>query len=238
MIHLSGENLAGRWNQAKKRRIRDSRVVTTANLARALASAREKPSVFICASAIGYYGNRGDEVLEETSPPGSGFLADVCKEWELAAQPAAASGIRSVNLRTGIVLSPKGGALKQMLLPFRLGVGGRIGSGRQWWSWIHMDDYVTAIHHILRNQSISGPTDMTAPKPVTNADFTHVLARTLKRPAILPVPAAALKLIFGEFAEEGLLSSARVLPAKLSESGFEFSYPELGGALAQLLQSA
>jgi uncharacterized protein (TIGR01777 family) len=250
VIHLSGENVAGRWTEAKKHRIRDSRVVSTDHLARALAKAEAKPAAFVCASAIGYYGNRGDEILTEDSPSGSGFLADVSREWESVTAPAAAAGIRIVNMRTGIVLSAKGGALKQMLLPFRLGLGGKIGNGRQWWSWIHIDDFVSAVQHIIDHTRdgnqvlqrrapspglLSGPVNMTAPNPVTSAEFTETLARTLKRPALLPLPAFAAKLALGEFAEEGLLASARVEPKKLLESGFKFRYSELAAALTELI---
>jgi uncharacterized protein len=237
VIHLSGENIAGRWTEAKKRRIRDSRIASTQNLSKALASAEKRPRVFICASAIGYYGNRGNEVLTEDSPSGRGFLAEVSREWESAAKPAAKAGIRTVNLRTGIVLSPDGGALKQMLLPFRLGLGGRVGNGRQWWSWIHIDDFVAAVQQIADNLSLNGPVNMTAPNPVTSADFTKTLAKTLRRPAVLPLPAFAAKLVFGEFAEEGLLASARVEPKKLLESGFKFRYSELAAALLELLKN-
>jgi len=236
VIHLSGENIAGRWTEAKKRRIRDSRIVSTQNLSQALTSAEKKPGVFICASAIGYYGNRGDEILTEGSPSGSGFLAEVSREWESVTAPAADAGIRTVNLRIGIVLSRNGGALKQMLLPFRLGLGGRVGSGRQWWSWIHIDDFLAAVRQIADDLSLNGPVNMTAPNPVTSADFTKTLAKTLKRPAVLPLPAFAAKLVFGEFAEEGLLASARVEPKKLLESGFKFRYSELGAALSELLK--
>ncbi len=236
VIHLSGENIAGRWTEAKKRGIRDSRIVTTQNLSQALASAENKPGVFICASAIGYYGNRGDEVLTEDSPSGRGFLAEVSREWESAANPAADAGIRTVNLRTGIVLSAEGGALKQMLLPFLLGLGGRVGNGRQWWSWIHIDDFMAAVQQIVDNLSLNGPVNMTAPNPVTSADFAKTLAKTLKRPAVLPLPASAAKLVFGEFGDEGLLASARVEPKKLLESGFKFRYSELAAALSELLK--
>jgi len=236
VIHLSGENIAGRWTEAKKRRIRDSRIVSTQNLSQALASAEKRPRVFICASAIGYYGNRGDEILTEDSRSGSGFLAEVSREWESVTAPAADAGIRTVNLRTGIVLSRDGGALKQMLLPFRLGLGGRVGNGRQWWSWIHIDDFLAAVRQIADNLSLNGPVNMTAPNPVTSADFTKTLAKTLKRPAVLPLPAFAAKLAFGEFAEEGLLASARVEPKKLLESGFKFRYSELARALSELLK--
>jgi hypothetical protein len=245
VIHLSGENIAGRWTEQKECRIRESRVFSTEFLAQALAKADLPPSIFICASATGYYGNRGDEILTEESPSGDGFLPEVCREWELATETAPNRGIRVVNLRTGIVLSRSGGALKQMLLPFHLGLGGRVGDGKQWWSWIHVDDLVSAVHHILSDSRdrgnpasspvLTGPVNMTAPNPVTNAEFTRVLAHQLKRPARLPVPAFALRLVFGELADEGLLASTRVLPKKLIESGFEFKYPELADALNDLL---
>jgi uncharacterized protein len=234
VIHLSGESVAGRWRAEKKRRIRESRVVSTRNLSRALAKAERPPHTFLCASAIGYYGNRSDEVLTEESAPGSGFLPEVCREWE-AATHVGSPGTRTMNLRFGIVLSRHGGALKEMLLPFRLGLGGKIGNGRQWYSWIHIDDAVGAILHILATPSFIGPVNMTAPNPLTNAEFTGALASALKRPAIFTVPTFAAKLAFGEFAEEGLLASARVIPNKLGDSGFEFRYPELRAALAHLL---
>ncbi|PYV80715.1 MAG: TIGR01777 family protein [Acidobacteria bacterium] len=201
----------------------------------ALAKTERKPGTFICASAIGYYGNRGDGVLTEDSLSGEGFFPEVCREWEFATEPAADIGIRVVNLRTGIVLSREGGALKQMLLPFRLGLGGRIGDGRQWWSWIHIADLVSAVHHILQNDSLRGAVNMTAPNPVTNAEFTSALSEALKRPARLPVPAFALRLLFGELADEGLLASARVVPEKLAKIGFAFAFPELKPALKDLL---
>ena len=235
IIHLSGESVAGRWTEAKKRSIRDSRVVSTKNLAQALAQTEQPPQTFICASAIGYYGNRGDEVLNEESGSGNGFLPEVCRDWEAATEPAASAGIRTVNLRTGIVLSRKGGALKSMLLPFRLGLGGRIGNGQQWWSWIHIADFVAAVDHILKNESVTGPVNIVSPAPVTNADFTKILAGVLKRPAILPIPAFAAKLAFGEFADEGLLASARVQPQKLTRTGFSFVFPGLLASLERLL---
>lgn len=247
VIHLSGESVAGRWAESKKRRIRDSRVISTRNLATALAQADKPPQAFLCASAIGYYGNRGDEHLTEESGSGHGFLADVSREWEEAARPAAQAGIRVINLRVGVVLSREGGALKQMLLPFRLGLGGRIGSGRQWFSWIHIDDLVAAVLHIMDigaplSQAtpspgpIAGPVNLVGPNPVINLDFTKALANALRRPALFPVPETALKLLFGEFAKEGLLSSARVVPQKLTEHGFVFRYPELNAALKDLLR--
>ncbi|PYV49790.1 MAG: TIGR01777 family protein [Acidobacteria bacterium] len=244
VIHLSGESVAGRWTAEKKRRIRDSRVVSTGNLSSAVARADKPPSIFICASAIGYYGNRGDEILDEESSPGSGFLPEVCREWEAAAL-VRGTEIRVANLRFGIVLSRHGGALKQMLLPFRLGLGGKIGSGKQWMSWIHIDDAVSAVVHLLRSgENIAGsaldpfaggPVNIVSPNPVTNAEFTKILAGTLKRPAIFAVPEFATRLAFGEFAKEGLLASARVLPKKMTEGGFQFRYPELRAALAQPL---
>lgn len=236
VVHLSGESVAGRWTSAKKRRIRDSRVISTRNLSQALATAEKKPGVFVCASAIGYYGNRGGEILDENSTAGAGFLAEVAREWESATRAASHAGIRTVNLRIGIVLSRDGGALKQMLLPFRLGLGGRIDSGRQWWSWIHIDDLVAAVGHILRSRSIAGAVNMTAPNPATNAEFTRALARVLHRPAVLPVPAVAARLAFGEFADEGLLSSARVEPKKLLAANFVFKFPDLAGAFGDLLR--
>jgi uncharacterized protein len=254
VIHLSGENIAGRWTEQKKCRIRESRIFTADFLAQALAKAAQRPSTFICASAIGYYGNRGDEILTEGSPSGNGFFPDVCRAWELATEPASDAGIRVINLRTGLVLSREGGALKQMLLPFRLGLGGRVGAGHQWWSWIHIEDLVRAVHHILNEGKnvegrapilsgaegsspvqLKGPVNMTAPNPVTNAEFTNVLAEVLKRPARLPVPAFALRLVLGEVADEALLASARVVPKKLSQSGFHFRFSELNGALIDLL---
>jgi hypothetical protein len=239
VIHLSGENVAGRWTAEKKRKIRESRVVSTRNLAWAMAKAEAPPQAFICASAIGYYGNRGDEILTEDSAPGTGFLPDVCREWE-AATHVGIAGIRVVNLRFGIVLSKDGGALKEMLRPFRFGLGGRVGSGRQWWSWIHIDDVIAAVLHCLPagrvGTFVSGPVNIVAPNPVTNAEFTRVLAAAMNRPAILAVPGFAVKLAFGEFAEEGILSSARVVPKKLEESGFQFRYAELGAALEELLR--
>jgi uncharacterized protein (TIGR01777 family) len=203
-------------------------------LAWAIAQAEAPPQTFICASAIGYYGNRGDEILTEDSAPGTGFLPDVCREWE-AATHVGIAGVRVVNLRFGIVLSRDGGALKEMLRPFRFGLGGRVGSGRQWWSWIHIDDFVAAVQWILQHPEISGPVNMTAPNPVTNTEFTKTLARVLKRPAVFSVPRFAAKLALGEFAEEGLLASARVLPEKLIDSGFQFKFPEIEQSLGDLM---
>ena len=235
VIHLAGESIVGRWTEAKKQRIRDSRVLGTRHLATALAQASAKPQVFVCASAIGYYGNRGDEVLSETSTSGQGFLPEVCREWEAASRIAAGAGIRTVNLRLGLVLSPKGGALEKMLTPFQLGLGGKIGSGQQWWSWIHVDDIVGVAHHALQNESLSGPVNVVAPAPVRNAEFTRLLASVVRRPAFFPVPAFAARLAFGEMAEELLLNSERVLPARLQASGYSFRFGELRAALEDLL---
>jgi hypothetical protein len=236
VIHLAGESIFGRWTAAKKAKIRESRVVGTLNLAQALAQAEEKPRVFVCGSAIGYYGNRGDELLSEESAPGRGFLAEVCQEWEEATTPAVQADIRTAHLRTGIVLSPQGGALKAMLLPFKLGLGGRTGDGRQWMSWIDVRDMVGAIHHILKNDLIQGPVNMVAPKPVMNADFATTLAKVLSRPAIFPMPASAAKLVFGEMGEELLLGSQKVEPGRLISSGYPFRYRELKVSLEGLLR--
>lgn len=235
VIHLAGESIFGRWTAAKKTKIRDSRVVGTVNLSSALAQAEDKPKVFVCGSAIGYYGNRGDEMLREESAPGAGFLAEVCQDWEEATTPAVQADIRTAHLRTGIVFSPKGGALGAMLLPFKLGLGGRTGDGRQWMSWIDVRDMVGAIHHILKNDLMQGPVNMVAPKPVTNAEFARTLADVLSRPAIFPLPAFVVKVAFGEMGEELLLGSQKVEASKLISSGYPFRYRELRGSLAALL---
>ncbi len=235
VIHLAGESIFGRWTAAKKGKIRDSRVLGTLNLASALARAEQKPKVFVCGSAIGYYGNRGDEVLSEDSAAGKGFLAQVCGEWEEAAAPAVQAGIRTAHLRTGIVLSPTGGALGAMLLPFKMGLGGRTGDGRQWMSWIDVQDMVGGIQHILKNELLRGPVNMVAPGPVTNAEFARTLASVLGRPAIFPMPAFVVKLAFGEMGEELLLGSQRVEPGKLMASGYPFRHRELRGSLEGLL---
>src|SRR5271166_577943 len=237
VIHLAGESIFGRWSAEKKRKIRDSRVLGTSNLAQALAQAQEKPRVFICGSAIGYYGNRGDESLAEDSAPGTGFLAEVCQQWEESTTPAVQADIRTAHIRTGIVLSPKGGALGAMLTPFKLGLGGPTGSGRQWMSWIDVQDMVGAIHHILKSDLIQGPVNMVAPAPVTNATFAKTLASVLSRPAIFPLPAFAVKLAFGEMGEELLLSSQRVEAGKLISTGYPFRYRDLRASLEALLQS-
>lgn len=231
VIHLAGESIVGRWTAAKKKEIRDSRVNGTKNLAQALAQAKDKPRVFICSSAIGYYGDRGDEVLNEESAPGIGFLSEVCVEWERAASAAAEAGIRTVCMRTGVVLSSKGGALGKMLTPFKMGLGGRIGSGRQWMSWVDVQDVTGAIHHFLKTDRLHGPVNMVAPNPVTNAEFTRTLARVLSRPAIFPVPEFVVKLAFGEMGETALLGSQRVEPAQLTASGYRFRFSNLRASL-------
>jgi uncharacterized protein (TIGR01777 family) len=237
VIHLAGESIVGRWTAAKKRKIRDSRVPGTLNLAAALARTENKPKVFICGSAIGYYGNRGDETLREGSAPGTGFLAEVCREWEEAAAPAVEAGIRTAHLRTGIVLSAKGGALGAMLVPFKLGLGGRTGDGRQWMSWIDVQDMVGGILHILKNDLLRGAVNMVAPKPVRNAEFAATLAGVLSRPAIFPMPAFVAKAVFGEMGEELLLGGQRVEAGKLISSGYSFRYRELRGSLEGLLKT-
>jgi hypothetical protein len=235
VIHLAGESIVGRWTEAKKKQIRNSRVEGTRHLAEALAATAQRPRVFIAGSAIGYYGDRGEEILREDSAPGNGFLPGVCREWEAAAQPAIDAGIRTANIRTGVVLSPKGGALGKMLPPFKMGVGGRIGDGKQWMSWIDVQDMVGAIHHIMKTDLLHGPVNLVAPKPVTNAEFTKILAAVLHRPAIFPVPAFAARLAFGQMADELLLASQRVEPTKLVRSGYPFQYVDLGKALADIL---
>jgi hypothetical protein len=236
VVHLSGETVAGRWSKAKKARIMESRRRSTRLLAEAVAGLERRPRTFVCASAVGYYGDRGDERLTEESGQGEGFLAEVVHEWEAATRPAGEAGTRVVNLRFGIVLSREGGALAQMLTPFRLGVGGPLGSGRQYMSWIAIDDVVAVIRHVLNADEVSGPVNATAPEPVTNREFARTLGRVVRRPAVLPVPPLVLRAIFGEFAEEGLLWSQRAFPAKLESSGYSFRFPALEGALRQVLR--
>ena len=233
VIHLSGEPVAQRWTAAAKARIRNSRVEGTRLLVNSLARQTRRPAVFVCASAIGIYGSRGDEILTETSAAGQGFLAEVVTDWESAAQAAEPLSIRVVSLRLGVVLG-RGGALAKMLLPFRLGVAGRIGSGQQWMSWIHIADAVALILFALENSALRGPMNATSPQPVTNLDFTRELAAVLHRPTIFPVPPVALKLLFGEMASM-LLDSERVLPHAAEAAGFRFHYPELRPALDEIL---
>jgi uncharacterized protein len=233
VIHLAGEPVGQRWNAEAKRRIRESRVVGTRNLVQALARLRHPPQILVCASAVGYYGSRGDEVLREDSAPGNGYLAEVCAAWEKEAVAAEALGIRVVRVRTGMVLDARGGALKRILPPFRMGVGGRLGDGRQWMSWIHLADLAAMFQFAVENP-VRGALNGVAPIPVTNADFTQTLARAVHRPAIFPVPVFGLKWLFGEMSEI-LLASQRVLPAAPEAAGFQFRFPELGGALQDVL---
>jgi len=235
VIHLAGESIIGRWTATKKQRIRESRVAGTRNLAQALANAKLKPQVFISSSAIGYYGNRGDEILKEESSAGTGFLPDVCREWEDTTEAAAKAGIRTVHIRTGIVLSTTGGALAKMLTPFKLGLGGILGNGRQWLSWIDIQDMVAGIQHILKTDKLRGPVNMVAPTPVTNVEFTKTLASALSRPAIFPVPAFMVKLAFGEMGETVLLGSQRVEPDKLVTGAYSFQFGELRASLVNAL---
>jgi uncharacterized protein (TIGR01777 family) len=235
VIHLAGESIMGRWTPRKKARILESRTSGTGILATALAGAANRPQSFIVASAVGYYGPHGDEVLKEDSPPGNDFLAEVGQQWEAAAEPARQAGIRTVHLRIGVVLSPDGGALKQMLTPFRLGLGGRIGSGKQWMSWIALDDVIGAILFALENSALAGPVNLVAPNPVTNAEFTRALGLALHRPTMFPMPAPVVKLLFGEMGESLLLSGQRVVPAKLQASGYKFHHTEIGETLSSML---
>jgi uncharacterized protein (TIGR01777 family) len=236
VVHLAGANIAaGRWTAERKRKIRDSRVDGTGLLARAIAAAPSPPRVLVCASAIGYYGDRGDMLLDEGTAAGSGFLADVGRAWEEAARPAAEAGIRVVNLRIGIVLTPSGGALPRMLVPFRLGLGGPLGDGRQYWSWITLRDLLGAILHAAATEELVGPVNAVAPAAVRNAEFSRVLGRVLRRPAFVRAPAFAIRLLLGEMGQELLLASTRVQPARLVASGFEYRDRDLEEALRHLL---
>jgi uncharacterized protein (TIGR01777 family) len=235
VVHLAGENLVGRWTAEKKARIRDSRVQGTRLLCDALAQLVNPPKVLLCAAAIGYYGDRGENMVREDSAPGTGFLAEVCQAWEAAAAPVVQRGVRVVHLRLGVVLNPAGGALAQMLPPFRLGMGGVVGSGKQYISWIALDDVLGVMHHALRTETLGGPVNVVAPQPVTNYDFTKMLGKVLGRPTVMPMPAFAARLAFGEMADALLLASTRVVPVRLQASGYTFQYPELEGALRHLL---
>ena len=236
VIHLSGAGIGDkRWSTSYRKEILDSRTDTTALLAKTIASLTRKPSVFLSGSAIGIYGARNDEQLTEVSTHGTGFLAEVCEQWEAAAKPAVDAGVRTVYLRTGIVLSPKGGALKKLLPLFKLGVGGKFGNGKQWQSWIYIDDEIGAIEYLL-TANVSGAVNLTAPNPVTNAEFTKVLASVLKRPAIVPVPTFAPKILLGgELADALLFTGQRVIPAALNASGYVFKHTTLESALRSLL---
>ncbi|QYY37226.1 TIGR01777 family oxidoreductase [Ruficoccus sp. ZRK36] len=235
VVNLAGRNIASRWSESVKREIRESRVEGTALLARTLAQLDPKPRVFINASAIGYYGVTREEELTEEASAGGGFLAEVCREWEAAAEPAAAAGVRTVLLRNGVVLSPEGGALAKILTPFRAGLGGPVGDGKQWMSWIALDDVVGLIRFCIEHESIRGPVNVTAPAPVTNAELATTLGEVLDKPSSMPTPAFAIKLAFGQMADETLLSSVRVLPAKAEAAGYVFRFPALKPALEHLL---
>lgn len=236
VVHLAGDNIAeGRWNAAKKARIRDSRVQGTRLLCEALAKLSTPPKVLVSASAIGYYGSRGDEWLDESSAHGDGFLAEVCRDWEAATLPAREAGIRVVNVRFGVILTPRGGALAKMLFPFKMGGGGIIGSGRQYWSWVSLDDVVGAIHHALMTPTLRGPVNVVSPQPATNYEFTKALGRVLHRPTIIPMPAFAARLALGEMANELLLASQRVRPKQLLDSKYPFRHAELEPALRAFL---
>lgn len=231
VVHLAGEPLLGRWTADKKRRIADSRVRGTKLIAEALASLTRRPGVLVCASAAGYYGNRGDEMLTEESTPGRGFLAEVVRAWESAADPARQVGIRVVHVRTGLVLARGGGLLKVLLLPFQLGLGGPIGSGRSYWSWIALEDLIAAYRFAIARESVSGAINAAAPNPVTNREFARTLGAVLGRPAVLPVPPVALRFVFGREAADDMLSGFRLQPTRLQAAGFRFQFPDLEPAL-------
>ncbi|MCB1024106.1 MAG: TIGR01777 family oxidoreductase [Acidobacteria bacterium] len=237
VIHLAGESIAdGNWSDEKKKRIRDSRVLGTRTLVSALGNLDRSPRIFVCASAIGFYGSRGDEELTEESAPGEGFLPDVCKEWEEEAEKASAFGARTVLVRIGIVLSKDGGALGKMLTPFNFGLGGVIGSGKQYMSWISIDDLVNTLIFVLNNDGIEGAVNATSPNPATNEEFTKTLGTVLNRPTIIPVPEFGIKLLFGEMGERLVIEGARVVPKKLKDAGFEFGFEDLKAALKHALE--
>ncbi|GAA2140206.1 TIGR01777 family oxidoreductase [Streptomyces synnematoformans] len=236
VVHLAGAGIADRrWTESYKRVLRDSRVLGTAAVADAVASLDRPPSVLVCGSAVGYYGDTGDRRVDETAPPGRGFLADLCQEWEAAAGPAAESGIRTAYARTGLVVARKGGAWGRLFPIFRAGLGGRLGNGRQYWSFISLHDHVAALRHIIDTESLSGPVNLTGPEPVTNREVTAAMGRVLRRPTPFPVPAAALRLALGGFAED-VLGSQRVVPRKLLDSGFTFAFPGIEDALRAALR--
>ncbi len=236
IVHLAGENIGQRWSESVRRRVLESRVEGTRLIAETAAGLPGKP-ILLCASATGYYGNRGAEELDESAPRGEGFLAEVVEQWEAAAEPARAAGLRVVHLRQGMILAKNGGALQRMLLPFKLGVGGRVGSGKQWWSWVSLDDAVAAYLFALE-QPLDGPVNVTAPETGTNADFTKALGNALHRPTIMPAPALAIRLAFGEMGNAMLLEGQHVVPTKLLRSDFSFGYPHLDAALAHALSGS
>ena len=239
VVHLAGEGIGDRrWSDAQRARILDSRVQGTTLLAETLAKLQNPPATLVSGSAVGFYGDRGDETLDEDSASGRGFLADVCRQWEAATAPAEQAGVRVAHLRTGIVLSPAGGVLKKMVGPFKLGLGGRIGSGKQWMSWITIDDEVGAILHVLATAALSGPVNATAPNSVTNEQLTKALGQAVGRPTLMPLPAVALRLALGQMAEELLLGGQRVLPKRLLDSGYAFTAPDVEAALQGLLRRA
>ena len=231
VVHLAGETVSGRWNENRKSRILNSRARGTETVAMALARMKTPPRVLVSASGIGYYGSRGDELLDETSTSGTGFLAEVARQWEAATMPATKAGVRVVHARIGVVLAKHGGALPKMHPAFRLGLGGVLGNGRQWWSWISLRDVVSAIQSLISNPSVSGPVNLVSPNPVTNLDFTKVMAKVLRRPALFPLPEGAVKFFFGEMGVETLLASQKVQPKRLEEMGFRFQFPDLYAAL-------
>lgn len=238
VVHLAGAGVADRrWTESYKRVLRDSRVLGTAAVADAVASLDRPPSVLVCGSAIGYYGDTGDRRVDETAPPGRGFLADLCQEWEAAADPAMAAGIRTAYARTGLVVSRKGGAWGRLFPIFRAGLGGRLGNGRQYWSFISLHDHIAALRHLIETESLSGPVNLTGPEPLTNREVTAAMGRVLHRPTPFPVPAAVLRLALGEFAED-VTGSQRVTPRKLLDSGFEFAFPGIDDALRAALEDA
>ena len=236
VVHLAGEGIANRrWTTAQKARLRDSRVIGTRGLAEAVAELPEPPGVLVSASAIGWYGDRGAEWVDETDEPGEMFLSDVCRDWEAATIPAREAGIRVVNHRIGVVLSANGGALTKMLLPFKLGLGGRVGPGDQYWSWITLDDLVASIRHVIDTETISGPVNAVAPAPATNLEFTKSLGKALRRPTIFPMPAFVARLMLGQMADELLLGGARIRASVLEQTGFQWTHPELDEALVDVL---
>jgi uncharacterized protein (TIGR01777 family) len=236
VVHLAGEPIAGRWTAERKALIRESRVAGTRLLARCIADLERPPRVLVSVSAIGFYGDRGDELLDEASPPGAGFLPEVCRAWEEAAAPAAARGIRVVHPRLGLVLTPRGGALARLLPWFRPGLGGPLGDGRAWWSWVVLEDVIAVLERMLVDEGLAGPVNVVAPGAVTNRDFTRALGRAVRRPAVLPVPAPALRALFGEMAQGALLASAHVMPARLQRAGHAFRFPGLEDGLRHLLR--
>ena len=237
VVHLAGESIADRWNEEKKNKIRESRIKGTKLISDTISQLEQKPKVFISASAIGYYGNRGNEILTEDSVPGDDFLACVCRDWETACLPVSDNGIRSVQLRFGVILSPSGGALAKMLPVFRLGQGGKLGHGRQYMSWVSLEDVTNIIDHVLRTDTLHGPVNVVAPNPVTNSEFTNTLGRVLRRPTIVPgfLGQLATSVLFGQMSEALLLASQRVEPTRLNDSGYNFQYQTLESALRQIL---